>query len=1169
MISLSRDLRGVLESTVRKARAAAEAGARKALESHAVERREPWESMTREQRELRIKLRAHGRHLGDQRDSQTKEQAISRLVEECAYSHWHRMLFACFLAEAQLLVEPEIGIAITLAEAKELAREQGCDWLELASTWAGHMLPQIFRSDDPVLEIALPPETRADLEALLEDLPQEIFLANDSLGWVYQFWQADRKDEVNRSEVKIGADELSPVTQLFTEDYMVQFLLHNTLGAWWAGKVLSAHPHLAISAKDEDELRAACKVDDEEWKYLRFTRREGDNDKLGLWRPAAGVFDRWPPAAKDITLLDPCMGSGHFLVFALPILAKLRMAEEGLPLAPAVEAVLRDNLFGLEIDPRCTQIAAFNLAFAAWRMAAFRTLPVLNLAGSGQAVGASKAEWLRLAKEVVAASDPDAARDLFGIEETLFTADVEARVENGLATLHDLFSKAPMLGSLINPHRASGDILTADFEMLERLLGKVLDVAESDETAEMAVAARGMAKAVDLLGQRFTLVVTNVPFLARGKQHQDLQEHLGINFGDAKRDLATAMLRRCLAFTVQGGTVSAVTPQNWLFLKSYRRLRERLLRETTLNVVAALGSRAFETISGEIVNTALVTFTAASPPSDWAFAGLDANEGANRSAKARELSQGVPSLPVQATQCTNPDGRISMSESASGPLLQKYATAYQGIATGDFSRFGKLFWEFPELDQKWSPQITTIKSTIDFGGMHNVLFWERGNGELSKSPNARVQGLAALGKKGICISQMGALPVSRFLGTFFDNNCSALIPHDPDDLPAIWAFCSSPEYNDAVRKIDRKLSVTNATLVKVPFDVDHWRQVGADRYPNGLPKPQSADPTQWLFDGHPARTDTPLQVAVTRLLGYRWPRQSVSGFMDCPDVGLDGLERHADEDGIVCLAAVVGEAPARERLEVLMADSFGADWSAAKLAELLAEAGFAGKSLGDWLRDDFFSQHCKLFHHRPFVWHVWDGCRDGFHALVNYHRLTASNGDGKRTLEKLIYSFLGAWIDRKRAEADNEVVGAEVRVAHAEHLRDELIKIYNGDPPCDLFVRWKPLRRQPIGWDPDINDGVRVNIRPFMAARPYGAKAKDACILRTTPNVKWKKDRGTEPMREKEAYPWFWSCDPKNPAHEVDFLGGSTFDGNRWNDLHYTRACKEAARARAEGSDES
>ena len=1164
MSALPRDLRRALEKTVRKARAAAEAGAGKALESLAVGRREPWESMTPDGRALRNRLRAHGRQLGDRRDPRSGEQETGRLVRECAYGHWHRMLFARFLAEAGLLIEPETGVAVTLDEAKELARDRGGDWLALAGAWAGRMLPQIFRAGDPVLDVALPRETRAELEALLEGLPRAAFLADDSLGWVYQFWQADRKEAVNRSGVKIGADELPAVTQLFTEDYMVLFLLHNTLGAWWAGKALAARPGLARSAASEEELREACKVGDVEWTYLRFVRQEGEDGAPGPWRPAAGAYPGWPRAAKDVTLCDPCMGSGHFLVFALPILAALRMAEEGLSREAATDAVLRDNLFGLEIDPRCTQIAAFNLAFSAWRTAGYRPLPALNLACSGLAVGASKADWQRLAEKAAAAADPDAARDLLGTEETLLTAGVE-RMKNGLEALHDLFAKAPALGSLIDPRRAGGDVFTAGFEALEPLLGPVLAAAESDtETAEMAVAARGMAKAAELLGRRFTLVATNVPFLGRGKQHETMQDHLAKHFDDAKRDLATAMLRRLLGFADTGGTVAAVTPQNWLFLNAYAKLRQRVLRETTLNAVAALGPRAFETISGEVVNTALMTLTAAPLPNGAAFAGFDANDGVDAAAKARALSQGALSLPAQAAQNANPDRRISMSEGASGPLLQEYARAYQGIATGDFPKFGRLFWEMNPLNYEWSPQITTVDKTMDFGGMQNILHWENGEGELSESPRARVQGLEALDRPGICVSQMRELPVARFPGTFFDNNCSALVPHDPADLPAVWAFCSSLEYNESVRRVDRSLSVTNATLVKVPFDIDHWRRVAAQRYPDGLPKPHSDDPTQWLFDGHPARADAPLQVAVARLCGYRWPRQTGSSFMDCPAVGPDGLERHADADGIVCLSAVAGEAPAHERLAALLADAFGPGWSAARLADLLAEAGFAGRSLDDWLRDGFFARHCKLFHQRPFVWHVWDGRRDGFHALVNYHRLAAPGGEGRRTLEKLVYSCLGDWIGRQRAERDAGTEGADARLAHAEHLRAELVKILEGDQPYDLFARWKPLHEQPLGWEPDANDGVRVNIRPFTVARPLGARARGACILRATPNVHWRKDRGKEPAREKADYPWFWSRDPADPAHETDFPGGPHFDGNRWNDLHYTRAAREAARA-AEG----
>lgn len=245
----------------------------------------------------------------------------------------------------------------------------------------------------------------------------------------------------------------------------------------------------------------------------------------------------------------------------------------------------------------------------------------------------------------------------------------------------------------------------------------------------------------------------------------------------------------------------------------------------------------------------------------------------------------------------------------------------------------------------------------------------------------------------------------------------------------------------------------------------------------------------------------------------------------------------------------------------MLADAFGTAWSAEKLNELLASANFNGKSLDEWLRDGFFEQHCAMFQQRPFVWQIWDGRKDGFSALVNYHQLAAVNGEGRRALDKLTHTYLGDWLDRQRADQKAGIEGADGRVAAAEHLKRELEKILEGEPPYDLFVRWKPLHHQPVGWEPDINDGVRVNIRPFMAARPLNARGKNACILRVAPKLKWDKDRGKEPTRERADFPWFWGWDEETR----DFLGGKEFDGNRWSDLHYSRAVKLAARERAKG----
>jgi hypothetical protein len=1127
MASLDRNLRRDLENAVKKARRAAEAGARQAVEQLAVGHHEPWSALSPDQRKLRNRLRAHGRQLGDKLDEKKGTQTIDRLTGECAYEHWHRLLFARFLAENDLLVEPQSSMALSLDECRELAREQSKDWLVLASEFAQRMLPQIFRAGDPVLEVALPPEKRQELEALLEGLPREVFIADDSLGWVYQFWQADQKDAVNASENKIGADELPAVTQLFTEDYMVLFLLHNTLGAWWAGKVLVAKPDLARSAASEDELRAACAVQGGEWSYLRFVR-EGD-----VWRPAAGTFPGWPATAKDLTVLDPCMGSGHFLAFALPMLVALRREEEKLSVAEAVDAVLRDNLFGLELDPRCTQIAAFNVGLTAWKLAGYRPLPGLNLACAGLGINAPVSAWTALAAG-------------------------DALAENAMKQLYELFRQAPTLGSLIDPTRVGGELFVANFDKIRGLLSSAL-ASEESESAELAVVAQGVAKAASILAHRYTLVATNVPYLKRGKQAQPLQEHSDKFHDDAKGNLACTFVDRCLRIAAPGGSIAVVSINEMLFLGTYKHLRKRLLRDYEWAVAARLGAGAFETISGEVVNVSLLGITA-NKPNEHRFLGFDLSDDDSPPKKAASLLAREAKVFDQNAQLKNPDARVVVgSLEQSARLLSEFATPGKGSTTGDSPHYHRCFWELPKLSSSMTPWLDSPLEGDLWSGRQLVSLVSVEDQGLLAENGCMIRGQALWGKTGVAVSKMSGLRAFLYAGEVFDDNVGVLCPRDPELIPAILAYCTSEEYFADIRAIDQALKVTAATLAKVPFDVERWREVAETQFADGLPPTKSRNPTQWLFDGHPKEATAPLQVAVARLVGYRWPRQTGSTFPAAPALAADDLEGIADDDGIVCLTALRGEAPAADRVRALLAKAYGTGWSSETMTELLG--GVGAPSLEDWLRSSFFSQHCELFEQRPFVWHIWDGLANGFAAFVNYHQLAAPNGEGRRTLEKLIYTYLGDWIDRQRADQKSGVEGADARVAAAEHLKQELERILEGEPPYDIFVRWKPLHLQPMGWDPDVEDGVRLNIRPFMTAKPLNARGKNACILRVAPKIKWEKDRGTEPAREHSDFPWFYGCE-KSAA---DFTGGKHFDGVRWNDLHYTRSAKLAARERANG----
>jgi len=1072
MQSLDTDLRSQLESTVEEAREVAETGANAALNQLGVGDREKPDYLGDEQAELRRRLRARGRQLGDELKSSGEQETI-RLAREIAYEHWHRMLFARFLAENDLLVHPELDVAVTLEDCEALAEEEGGvqDGFELAAQFATGMLPQIFREDDPVLDLDMAPEHRSKLKRMVQDLPEAVFEAGDSLGWVYQFWQSKRKDEVNDSGDKIGADELPAVTQLFTEHYMVQFLLDNTLGAWWTAR----HPDADI---------------DLDFEYLRYVEDEDTGEEV----PASGRFDGWPDTAAELTVMDPCMGSGHFLVAALPMLARMRMHEEGLSAEEAVDRVIAENLHGLEIDERCTQIAAFALAMAAWTFdgnSGYRELPEMNLACSGLAPEGDLEDWETLAGD-------------------------DERLQNGMRRLYSIFQDAPTLGSLIDPSAPENRLDTAAFEEIDPLLREALSNGQDLEATERGVVAFGIARAAEMMSEKYVLTATNVPYLGRGNQSDDMADFIEENYPEGKADLATAFIERCRGFCQKSGTSALVSPQSWLFQEFYSSFRKSYLKGVEWNVVSRLGTRAFDEISGEKVNVALLSLTRRSPDTDSKFLGIDASDGDGARNKAGNLLNSKPSRVEQRRQTTHPGSIVSFEDLSGQRQLSRDAYCYQGTSTGDNPRFTRSFWEL-NGEGNWEPFQKSADSHELFAGRTTFVDWSWLH---SDGSGAAIRGREAWGQEGLALGQMQQVPATIHRGVKFSNSTPVLIPNQNTSLAALWCFCISGRMYESLRALNKKLSIDNGYINKISWDRAHWEKIAEQKYPDGLPAPYSNDPTQWIFHGHPKPSKRPLQVAVVRLLGYRWPAERATESssaqakeMDLSDEAREWIERckdlddHVDDDGIVCIPAVQGERSAADRLRELLADAYGDDWGEGVLQDLLNEWGYRSGGLQAWLdgatarqKGKFAQQHNKLFGHRPFIWHVSDEHADGFSALVNYHQLDRAN------LERLTYTYLGDWINQQEAAMERGDEGAEGRLLAAQDLQEELKKIIEGEPPYDIFVRWKEAHEQPIGWDPGLNDGVLLNVKPFI----------EASILRDEPNVRYTKDRGKNP----EGAPW-------------------------------------------------
>ncbi|WP_259506668.1 BREX-1 system adenine-specific DNA-methyltransferase PglX [Shewanella baltica] len=1051
------------------------------------------------------------------------------------------MLFARYLEQNNLLMYE--GTPVTLDECNELAEEEpDCkDGWELAGRLAQKMLPQIFRADSPVFAIKLSINHINTLENLIAELDLATFQAQDSLGWCYQFWQNKKKKQVNESGVKIGAKELSPVTQLFTEPYMVSFLLDNALGAWWAKRRLSSDD--LIRANSEQELRELAAIPGVPLEYLRFVKDESaysedksthSEDKSadseqneGSWKIAAGDFDKWPEHLSKLKTLDPCCGSGHFLVAVFLMLVPMRMHLEGLTAKAAVNAVLQDNIHGLELDQRCVELAAFALALEAWRYpgaGGYRVLPELQLACSGMSITEAQKEWKDLAKGDEALSD-------------------------AITWMQHTFKDAPTLGSLIDPTKAILEGQLAPWELLQQAIA-----IKSDASSDAKAAAQGLAMAAGLLADKYQWIMTNVPYLGDINQNLVLRNYIEKNYLAGKKDLANAFSIRCLNMMALGGSASLVLPQNWLFLKFYQNFRELFLKRSNFSMIARLGSGAFDTISGEVVKAILWSFHKQHEKSKT-FNTIDVSECKGIEHKSKLLGDSLIIQLDQTKQLDNPRSAIILNEQDENiEYLSMYCTPYYGSKPGQTDRVRRSFWELSRLNDGWMFLESTPIQRREISGKSNICY----SLETMKSEGIiefGIRGADAWGCKGVIASRTSQLKAVDYLGNIFDDNCYSLIPKRYDDLGALYLFVTSEIYNVEVRKINQKLAVDTQSMVNIPFDINYWRIEAKTLYPTGLPQPFTDDPTQWIFHGHPSASviwneeakttsvgelrqdDTVLQVAVARLLGYQWPAELDENMELAPEMrqvmlknaDLNGI---VDDDGIVCIPAIRGEMNAVKRIEAILQKAYGTKWSNSVEAKLLKAV--KSTSIDDWLRDKFFEQHCKLFQHRPFIWQIWDGLKDGFSALVNYHKLDYKG------LERLIYTYLDDWISTQKRGIADGIDGADIRLSAAENLKTQLEAILAGDKGLDIFVRWKSLAEQPIGWNPDLNDGVRLNIRPFMYAQDMGKKG--AGVLRAAPNIHWKKDRGSD----VDSAPWF---------HLGPEYGGK--EGDRINDHHLTLAEKK------------
>jgi len=362
------------------------------------------------------------------------------------------------------------------------------------------------------------------------------------------------------------------------------------------------------------------------------------------------------------------------------VFAALRMHEEGLTKEQATDRVIAENLHGLEIDPRCTQIAAFNLALTAWKFCGqYKELPEMNLACSGIAPKGKVEDWVKLVGNV--------------------PRDDKGRMENGMKALYEHFQLAPELGSLLDPTTIKADAFTASFEQLQPVLKKALESERDNEILERGVMAAGIAQAGQLLAKKYSLVITNVPFLTRNSQDEFLYNWAEKNYPNSKNDLGTMILERSFSMLFNHGCISIVSPQHWHFFKRYQSFRKKTLSNFCYGLTARLGSGAFETISGEVVNVMLFNIFK-TVNKEKSFYVINLSNKGNAREKAQMLySEDLTAL-IQKDMFNNPELRIVDKSEVEG-RVEYIGNCWRGIACSDTNRFVRFMWEIPNLSNGW------------------------------------------------------------------------------------------------------------------------------------------------------------------------------------------------------------------------------------------------------------------------------------------------------------------------------------------------------------------------------------------------------------------------------------------------------------------------------------
>ncbi|KJS02125.1 MAG: hypothetical protein VR68_03635 [Peptococcaceae bacterium BRH_c4a] len=819
--------------------------------------------MTPEQSWARGRLCAYLALLGNELDN---EKAYQHVMEEVAYTWFNRLIALRFMevndylpsgirilssrdegrAEPDAMCEAERLPYVNQDKIAEYRAATGIDASEKLYKYIlisqcnalSDILPGMFEKIDDYTELLLP-DALYRKGGIAHDLVHSIDEDNfrdqvQIIGWLYQYYISEKKDEVFaglKKNIKINKETIPAATQLFTPEWIVRYMVENSLG-----RVIVSSGQWTVGSIEK--LKAG-------WKYYIEEAEQTDEVRQQLLTNHCSLPTVF--SIENVKIIDPCMGSGHILVYAFDVLYQayehLGYATRDIP-----NLILQHNLYGLDIDGRAAQLAYFALMMKArsYNRRFFRQESIPQ-------------------PHVHAVIESDGARrhhlDYMG--HGMSEAE-QQQCRDDLTYLMRLFADAREYGSILKINRA------LDYDRLRRFVNDVLfgqlDIysAGIDQTERNLLEVLSVA---EIMTHMYDVVVTNPPYMGSGGMGGKLSEYVKQNYPDSKSDLFAVLIEKCGQMLNPNGFQAMITQHAWMFLSSYVKLRDKILLRDIVSM-AHLGARAFEEISGEVVQTTafvlrnnnifeykatyvrLVNYPSQVAKEEAFLLGVD------RFITKQKNFEKIPGMPI-AYWVSN-----ALSEVFTHEKISKYAISDGQTKTGNNDKFLRLLWEVDTTkvgkEKKWVFHAKGGSYRRWFGNVDTLIDWSESARQHYRSDHvARIAPEYIWFRTGICWTLIAG--GDKFAARILENDstfnlAAPSIFFDDENLTAyVLGYLNTPIADKIVKLLNPTINTNITDIISQPLIISDNNRICELVHENILISRTDWDSFEisWNFRVHP------------------------------------------------------------------------------------------------------------------------------------------------------------------------------------------------------------------------------------------------------------------------------------------------------------------------------